>query len=83
MISTKLTHIHQAARQIPMRMADWIEKLDAFLQFNEYEALTNAGKLSHEVAKQLAHERYQRFRIVQDRAFESDFEREVKRLRKK
>lgn len=74
---------NQAARQIPMRMADWIEKLDAFLQFNEYEVLNNAGKVSHEVAKQLAHERYQRFRIVQDRAFESDFEREVKRLRKK
>lgn len=72
---------NQAARRIPMRMADWVQRLDAFLQFNEYEVLTNAGSVSHEIAKQLAHEQYERFRVVQDRAFESDFEREVKRLR--
>lgn len=71
---------NQAARQIPMRMADWVQKLDAFLQFNEYEVLTNAGQVSHEVAKQLAHEEYARFRVTQDQAFESDFEREVRRL---
>jgi hypothetical protein len=41
---------NQAARQIPMKMADWVAKLDAFLQFNEYEVLTNAGKVSAEVA---------------------------------
>lgn len=72
---------NQAARRIPMRMADWVQKLDAFLQFNEYEVLTNAGSVSHEVAKQLAHERYTQFRVAQDQAFESDFEREIKRLR--
>ena len=70
---------NQAARQIPMRMSDWVQKLDAFLQFNEYEVLTSTGKVSHEVAKQLAHEQYERFRVTQDRMFESDFEREVKR----
>ena len=43
--------------------------------------MTNAGQVSHELAKQLAHEQYARFRVAQDRAFESDFEREVKRLR--
>lgn len=69
---------NQAARQIAMRMADWVQKLDAFLQFNEYDVLTNAGQVSHEVAKQLAHEQYDRFRVSQ--AFESDFERDVKRL---
>lgn len=72
---------NQAARRIPMRMADWVQKLDAFLQFNEYRVLTNAGSVSHEVAKQLAHERYTQFRVAQDQAFESDFEREIKRLR--
>lgn len=72
---------NQAARQIPMRMADWVQKLDAFLQFNEYEVLTNAGRVSHEVAKQLAEEQYARFRVTQDRMFESDFEREIKRLK--
>jgi hypothetical protein len=72
---------NQAARQIPMRMADWVRKLDAFLQFNEYDVLTNAGNVSHEVAKQLAEAQYARFRVTQDRAFESDFEREIKRIK--
>ena len=71
---------NQAARQIPMRMADWVGKLDAFLKFNEYEVLTNAGKVSAEVAKRLAEEQYEKFRVTQDRAFESDFEKEVKRI---
>ena len=71
---------NQAARQIPMKMLDWVIKLDAFLQFNEYEILNDAGKVSHEVAKQLATEQYAKFRVTQDRAFESDFEREAKRI---
>jgi hypothetical protein len=71
---------NQAARQIPMRMADWVERLDAFLKFNEYEVLTNAGTVSAEVARQLAEERYAAFRIRQDMAFESDFEKEIKRI---
>jgi hypothetical protein len=70
----------QAARQIPMRMADWIQRLDAFLKFNEYDVLTNAGKVSAEVAKQLAEKQYENFRVKQDEAFESDFEGEVKRI---
>lgn len=41
---------NQAARQIPMKMTDWIARLDAFLQFNEYDILKDAGKVSHEVA---------------------------------
>ncbi|HLA86294.1 MAG TPA: virulence RhuM family protein [Thermoguttaceae bacterium] len=73
---------NQAARQIPMRMADWVAKLDAFLKFNEYEVLTNAGSVSAEVAKQLAEERFAAFRIGQDRRFESDFEKEIKRIEK-
>ena len=71
---------NQAARQIPMSMADWVEKLDAFLQFNEYDVLKNAGKVSHEVAKELAEQQYESFRVVQDRSFESDFERASKKL---
>ena len=70
----------RAARQIPMRMADWAEKLDAFLEFNEYEVLTDAGRISSEVAKRLAKDEYSRFRIAQDRDYEGDFERETKRL---
>ena len=74
---------NQAARQIPMKMSDWVAKLDAFLQFNEYDVLTNAGSVSAEVAKRLAEEQYSIFRVRQDRHFESDFEREVKRMSKK
>ncbi|HEY0875670.1 MAG TPA: virulence RhuM family protein [Vicinamibacterales bacterium] len=74
---------NQAAREIPMKMADWVQKLDAFLKFNEYEVLTNAGRVSKEVADRLAEGQYSEFRIRQDREFESDFEAEVKRIGKK
>lgn len=70
----------QASRQVPMKMADWVERLNAFLQFNGFEVLDNPGKVSAEVAKKLAEEQYEKFRIKQDEAFESDFEREAKRL---
>jgi hypothetical protein len=71
---------NQAARQVPMKMADWVAKLDAFLQFNEYDVLANAGKVSAEVARRLAEEQYDEFRVRQDREFESDFEAAAKRL---
>ncbi len=70
---------NQAARQKPMRMQDWIEKLDAFLKFNEYEILTNAGSVSAEVAKQLAEQEYAKYRVVQDQEYISDFDKEVKK----
>ena len=71
---------NQAARQIPMRMAEWVEKLDAFLKFNEYDVLANAGRVSHEVAKELAEKQFQAFDIAQDRSFESDFERASQKI---
>ncbi len=70
----------QAERQIPMKMADWVTRLDAFLQFNEYQILKDAGKVSHEVAMKLAEKEYEKFRVIQDRNFESDFEKEVKKI---
>ena len=70
----------QAARGKPMTMKDWVEKLNAFLKFSEYEILTNAGKVSHEVAEALALKEYQRYRIVQDKNYLSDFDQEVKKL---
>jgi len=73
---------NQASRQIPMKMKDWVNKLDAFLQFNEYDILNNAGKVSHEVAKTLAEEEYSKFRVIQDRDYESDFEKAAQRLKK-
>lgn len=74
---------NQAARQIPMKMADWVQKIDAFLQFNEYKILKDAGKVSHEVAKKLAEKEYEKYRVIQDKNFESDFDREVKSLKRK
>ncbi len=71
---------NQAARQIPMKMKDWIAKLDAFLTFNEYEILADAGKVSHAVAKALVEREYEAYRVSQDRAFESDFERDASRM---
>ncbi|MBI4688538.1 MAG: virulence RhuM family protein [Nitrospirae bacterium] len=73
---------NQTARQIPMKMKDWVQKLDAFLKFNEYDILKDAGKVSHEVAVTLAEKEYEKFRLIQDKAFESDFDREVKKLKK-
>lgn len=71
---------NQAARQIPMKMVDWISKLDSFLKFNDYEILTNAGKIAHEVAKSLAEKEYEKFRVIQDKTFKSDFEKEVAKV---
>ncbi len=70
----------QAARGKAMSMKDWTEKLNAFLKFSEYEILTNAGKISHEVAEALALKEYEKFRIEQDKNYISDFDREVKKL---
>lgn len=72
---------NQAVRQVPMKMVEWAGKLDAFLAFNDYEILKDAGKISHEVAKKLAEEQYEKFRPIQDRSFESDFDKQVKKLK--
>ena len=73
----------QAARQISMKMTDSIQKLNAFLTFNEYEIFQDAGRVSHDVAIRLAEKEYEKFRVVQDKNFESDFDKEVKEIFKK
>jgi hypothetical protein len=70
----------QAARGRAMTMKDWIEKLNAFLKFSEHEILTNAGKISHEVAEELALKEYEKYRSIQDKNYVSDFDSEVKKL---
>lgn len=74
---------NQAERGVVMKMADWVEKLDAFLRFNEYEILTNPGKVNRAMAEELAHSEYEKFRPIQDREFVSDFDQVVKRVREK
>ncbi len=73
----------QAIRQIPMKMSDWVEKLNAFLKFSEYDILNNAGKVKHEVAIALAAQEYEKFRVIQDANYVSDFDRELEQLEKK
>jgi len=73
----------QAQKQIPMKMADWVKKLDAFLQFNEYHILKDGGKMKHEDALHLAEIAFEKFRSLQDQYFESDFEKEIKKLKTK
>jgi len=70
----------QAQNRKIMAMTDWIQKLTAFLQFNEKEILTNAGIVSAQIAKTFAENEFEKYRVIQDRLFESDFDREVKRL---
>jgi hypothetical protein len=73
---------NQAKRQIAMKMQDWVDKLDAFLNFNDYQILKDAGKMSAEVAKKLAEKEYEKFAPIQDRNFESDFDKAIKKLKK-
>lgn len=69
----------QAVRRIPMTMQDWAKKLDAFLQFNEREVLENPGKVSAELAKEFAESEFEKYRIIQDERYISDFDEVVKR----
>jgi hypothetical protein len=69
----------QAERKIPMTMKDWAGKLNAFLKFNERDILNHPGKVSQEVAKAFAESEFEKYRIVQDRLFESDFDRHIKK----
>ena len=72
----------QAMRKIPMSMQDWAKRLDGFLEFNGNEILTGPGKISHEQAKLHAETEFEKYRIVQDRLFESDFDRLLKQTDK-
>ena len=65
----------QAERQIPMSMEDWAKRLDGFLEFNGNEILTDAGKISAEQAKLYAETEFEKYRIVQDRIFVSDYDK--------
>lgn len=71
---------NQAKRRIPMTMEDWVKKINAFLQFNEYDLLNNSGKVTAEVAKAFAESEFEKYRIVQDQLFESDFDKFTKGL---
>ena len=65
----------QAERHIPMTMEDWKKRLDVFLQFNQREVLDNPGKVSHKVAESFALSEFEKYRVIQDKLFESDFDK--------
>ena len=65
----------QARRHIPMTMADWVSKLDAFLQFNDAEVLQDKGRVTAAIAKAFAESEFEQYRITQDRLYQSDFDR--------
>ena len=71
---------HQAEKGIAMTMKDWIEKLDAFLQFNQEELLNNSGKVTAAIAKSFAETEYERYRPIQNQLFESDFDKEIRKI---
>lgn len=70
----------QAQKRVAMRMRDWVEKLDAFLKFNERDILQDNGKVSHEVAVTLAEKEFEKYRVEQDKNYISDFDRLTKKL---
>ncbi|MEO8402019.1 MAG: virulence RhuM family protein [Gammaproteobacteria bacterium] len=70
----------RAKRKIPMTMEDWAKRLDKFLEFDERAILKDAGKISAKIAKDHAESEFEKYRIIQDRLFESDFDREVKAI---
>jgi hypothetical protein len=70
----------QAMRKIPMTMADWEGRLGGFLKLWDRDILQDAGKVSAELAKTHAESEFEKYRIVQDRLFESDFDKAVKQI---
>lgn len=69
-----------AQRQMPMTMADWEQRLNRFIAATEREILQDAGKVTAEIAKAHAESEFEKYRIVQDRLYESDFDKQIKAL---
>lgn len=73
---------NQAKKGEVMFMKDWVLRLDAFLKFNEEVVLKHQGKVSHEIALALAESEYEKYRVIQDKLIESDFDIQLKKLEK-
>lgn len=72
-----------ALRKIPMTMQDWETRLNRFIEATDREVLQDARKVTAEIAKAHAESEFEKYRIVQDRLFESDFDRMVRLVSKK
>ncbi len=73
----------QATNGKIMYMKDWVEKLDAFLKFNEQEILKHTGKVTAEIAKVFAEKEFDKYRVIQDKTYESDFDSVIKKIKGK
>jgi hypothetical protein len=71
---------HQAEKQIPMTMKDWSKKLNAFLEFNEHDILQNAGKVTVQIAKEFAISEFEKYKVIQNKSYKSDFDRLIDEL---
>jgi len=67
----------RARRKIPMTMEDWAERIDRFLEFDDREILRDKGKITAKMAREFAESEFEKYRVVQDRIFESDFDRMI------
>jgi hypothetical protein len=73
---------HQAQKQIPMTMQDWSKKLNAFLEFNEHDILQNAGKVTSQIAKEFAISEFEKYKVIQNKSYQSDFDMLIQELDK-
>ena len=73
----------RAKRKIPMTMEDWSKRLDLFLEFDERDILEHAGKITAKIAKEFAETEFERYRVIQDRLFKSDFDKLIEQANKK
>jgi len=63
-----------------MTINDWSKKLNAFLEFNEHEVLGNAGKVATVIAKEFAIKEYEKYKVIENKNYQSDFDKEMKKI---
>jgi len=67
-------------RNIPMTMEDWAKRLDIFLEFDEREVLKDSGKVTAQIAHEFAHSEFEKYRVIQDKLYKSDFDKLIEEL---
>ena len=72
----------RAKKHIPMTMEDWAKRLDRFLEADDRSILRDGGKISAKIAQEFAESEFEKYRVVQDRLFESDFDQEIRKIKK-
>ncbi len=73
---------NMAKKKTPMKMVDWVKRLDTFLEFNEYDILNNLWKITAKTAKTLVEKEFKEFQVIQDKIYESDFDKILEKVNK-